>query len=114
MADCYVVGVRDSRSENHTSIWLSCLKCELGLCESFGTLCKFFSIKSSYGSECLCHAMCFMYRFLMNAGKNDSDKIYGILKTACDIHGLPLAQTWACGLNTVVLFPMKGYTEELW
>ncbi|KAJ0427807.1 putative transcription factor Nin-like family [Helianthus annuus] len=27
--------------------------------------------------------------------KNDSDKIYGILKTACDIHGLPLAQTWA-------------------
>ncbi|KAJ0817583.1 putative transcription factor Nin-like family [Helianthus annuus] len=37
----------------------------------------------------------FYVQVLNECRKNDSDKIYGILKTACDIHGLPLAQTWA-------------------
>ncbi|KAM0059177.1 putative transcription factor Nin-like family [Helianthus debilis subsp. tardiflorus] len=32
--------------------------------------------------------------------KNDSDKIYGILKMTCDIHGLPLAQTWGVSQHT--------------
>ncbi|KAF5753824.1 putative transcription factor Nin-like family [Helianthus annuus] len=32
--------------------------------------------------------------------RKDFDEIYGILKTTCDIHGLPLAQTWAVSQHT--------------